>query len=174
MKRPLNALTSLGTAAHHVFELAAGVGLVWQPQLGLRGASGLWGAGLPAWFALAARGSDRWNRLLAFLAGLSLGGVAIHYSLWPWELRRGVPTLTEAEGLRAEQLPAYNALLLGWGLVALAAIRREPPRGARKWAVAGTLAALPMRTSAIHHFEWIREQARSNPAWWNRSLREVS
>src|ERR1051325_6174375 len=83
-RRPLHALACLGAASHHAFELAAGVGLVFQPYLGLAGAFALWGVSLPAWFAAAVAGSERWDRPLAFLAGLSVGGAAVHFTLWPW------------------------------------------------------------------------------------------
>lgn len=170
VKRPFHAMTCLAAATHHAFELAAGVGLVFQPYLGLRGAAGLWGTTLPAWLLLSARGSRRWDRILAFLAGLSLGGAAVHFTLWPVRRWRGLPVLEEAEGLRPEHLPAYNAVLYGWALAALAAIVADPRPGARRWAIAGALCALPLRASARYHFRWVREQARSNPAWWNRAL----
>lgn len=170
MNRPLHSLAALGAATHHLFELAAGTGLVFQPYLGLRGAAALWSVGLPGWFAAAARGSPRWDRPLAFLAGLSIGGAAVHFTLWPVEVRSGVPVLVEAEGLRPEHLPAYNAVLYAWALSAAAALALETPPRARRWAVVGALAAVPLRWSARHHFDWIKEEARTNPAWWNRAL----
>src|SRR2546428_9719296 len=109
--RRLHALTSLATTAHHRFELAAGTGLVFQPYIGLPGAAALWSVGLPGWLVVATRGSSRWDRPLAFLAGLSIGGTAVHFTLWPFEMRRGLPVLVEAEGLKPDQLPAYNAVL---------------------------------------------------------------
>ena len=66
--------------------------------------------------------------------------------------------------LAASQLPAYNAVLYAWALVALTALAMETPRGTRRWALAGLVAALPLRFRARHHFSWIREQARRNPA----------
>jgi hypothetical protein len=170
MRRRLHALTALATAAHHLFELGAGTGLVFQPYVGLERAVALWSVVLPGWFAAAARGSKRWDRPLAFLAGLSIGGATVHFTLWPFRLRRGLPVLVEAEGLRPEQLPAYNVVLYGWAMAAMAAVAVETPAKARPWAVAGMLAAIPLRWSARHHFTWIKEQARINPAWWNRAL----
>lgn len=169
MKRPFHVATAAGMFAHHAFELAAGVGLVYQPQLGLRGASALWGAALPGWAVAAARGSEKWDAPLALLAGASVAACALHYMLWPWEFRRGLPTLTEAEGLKPGQLPAYNAVLWLWAVAAATALLRETPRGAGKWAVVGFLATLPQKASAKKHFEWLREEARANPAWWNRA-----
>ena len=92
--------------------------------------------------------------------------------MWPVVVRRGLPLLVEAEGLRPESLPAYNALLYGWAGAAVAAVLLETPSGDRRWAVAGLLAAVPLRASARHHFHWIREQAETRPAWWNRALAE--
>jgi hypothetical protein len=170
MRRRWHALTCLAAATHHLFELGAGTGLVFQPYLGLRGAATLWSVALPGWFAAAARGSRAWDRPLAFLAGLSMGGAAVHFTLWPFEIRRGVPVLVEAEGLRPDQLPAYNAVLYAWALAAALALARETSSGSRRWALAGMLAAVPLRFSARHHFRWIKEQARTNPAWWNRAV----
>ena len=174
MRRPWHVLTCLAAASHHVFELGAGTGLVFQPYLGLAGAGALWSVVLPSWLIAAARGSSRWDRPLAFAAGLALGGTVVHYTLWPVEDRNGLPVLVAAEGLRPGQLPAYNAVLYAWGLSALVALVKETPRGARRWAAAGALAAVPLRFSARHHFRWIKEQARANPAWWNRALVESS
>jgi hypothetical protein len=170
VRRPLHAMTCLATTAHHLFELGAGTGLVFQPYIGLQRAAALWSVALPGWLVVAARGSRRWDRPLAFLAGLSIGGAAVHFTLWPFEMRKGVPVLVEAEGLRPEQLPAYNAVLYVWALSAATALAAETPLRVRRWAVAGALAAVPLRWSARHHFTWIKEQARTNPAWWNRAL----
>ena len=174
MRRPLHFGAALGVAAHNVFELAAGIGLIFQPQLGLRGAAALWSSALPAWMLASARGPRRWDRRLAGLSGAALGGVALHYVIWPWELRRGVPVLTNAEGLRGRPLAAYNALLLTWGTVALLALARETDRHDRGVALGSVLATVasgmaPGPANVERHFEWLREQARVEPAWWNRA-----
>ena len=170
VKRPFMALTALGTAAHHGYELNAGVGLVLQPWLGLGGSLAFWSINLPFLFWAAARGGDRFDKPLAFATGTALAGTAVHYSLWPWELRRGLPVLTEAEGLSPEQLPAYNAILWAWAVASVLAVVRETPRGCRRWFAFGLLNGLPLRASARHHFVWATEQARTKPAWWNRGL----
>src|SRR5205823_5690163 len=164
MRRRWHSITCLATATHHLFELAAGTGLVFQPYVGLQGAATIWSLALPGWFVAARRGSNRWDGVLAFLAGLSIGGTIVHFTLWPVEVRRGIPVLVEAEGLRPEQLPAYNAVLYMWALSAAVALARETPPKARRWAVVGLMAAAPLRFSARHHLRWIKEQARSNPA----------
>jgi hypothetical protein len=170
VKRPFTAMTVLGTAAHHGFELNAGVGLVFQPYLGLGGSIAYWGANLPFLFWAAARGGERFDKPLAFGSGSALGGMLVHFTIWPWKTRAGLPLLTEAEGLSPEQLPAYNAILWAWALAAVLACWRETPKGARRWFVLGVVNALPLRASAKHHFVWASEQARTNPAWWNRGL----
>ena len=172
MKRPWTAATCAATAAHHVFELASGVGLVFQPYLGMAGAGALWGVVLPAWLVVAVRGSERWRLPLAFAAGMGLGGAALHFALWPWSLRRGVPMLEEAEGLRPAAMPAYNAVVWAWGIAAAGAIVRETSGRDRPVALAGATAAFALAPSARRHFAWVREQARVRPAWWNRALAE--
>jgi hypothetical protein len=73
-RRPWTMAAASLTAAHHGFELSNGVGLVGQPELGLVGASALWGAQIPTWIALAAKGGKQWDRLLAVWSGAALGG----------------------------------------------------------------------------------------------------
>ncbi len=170
--RPLSVLAAAGTAAHHGFELGNGVGLVWQPELGLVPAGLFWTLGLGAWSWVAARGSRRWDGVLAALAGAGLAGVVVHFTLWPWRLSRwGVPLLTGAEGLPASRLGAYNAILGGWALASVASLAELTP-SRRRWALLG-LAGLPLlRRSARHHFAWASARAVDQPAWWNRGLRD--
>lgn len=173
-RRSLHVGPALGTLAHHGVELAAGVGLVFQPYLGLSGSLALWGAALPAWVAVVAAPQRlRWREpLLAVLAGTSLAGALIHFVLWPLGRRRGLPVLLEAEGLPGELMPAYNAILYGWALAAVVALAFGTPRGRRRWALVGMASWLPLRASARHHFRWLREAARQQPAWWNRAVRD--
>jgi hypothetical protein len=170
MRRPWTTATAILTAAHHGFELSSGVGLVLQPELGLWFAGALWGTGISAWIRLAAKRDDtRWDPLLAAWSGASLAGVVVHYSIWPWRHNKlGIPVLTEAEGLPSSSLPAYNALLHVWALTSALSIIREVRPGARRWALVG-LATVPLlRRSAQHHFSWLKQEALTNPAWWNR------
>jgi hypothetical protein len=166
--RPLSALAALGTAAHHGCELRAGVGLVFEPFLGRRGAVALWSVALPlhAYWAL----TGRCPRLVANADASALAGGIVHYVLWPWELRRGVPTLTEAEGMTGAQLGAYNRVLQLWIVAAALAVARETPPGARLAALAGLLNFEPLRRSARHHFAWAREQALREPERWSPAL----
>jgi hypothetical protein len=164
-------LAAAGTAAHHGFELSQGVGLVAQPELGLSGAGALWGTQIPLWVALAAKGGRRWDKMLAAWSGAALGGVLVHFLLWPWRYNRiGIPVLTEAEGIPESRLLAYNAILRVWFLASALSIALEISPRDRKWALVG-LATLPLlRRSAKHHFSWIVEEAGTNPAWWNRGI----
>jgi hypothetical protein len=63
----------------------------------------------------------------------SVGGAGVAAGARCWTTsargRRGVPTLTEAEGLRAEQLPADDAVLKAWVVGAAAALARETGPG---------------------------------------------
>ena len=156
--RPFGALTAVATAGHHGFELQAGVGLVFEPFLGRRGALALWGVALPAWLAMALAGDDRYDRPLALNNALGLAGGIVHFVEWPWELRRGVPTLTAAEGLPPERLPAYNRVLHAWIAAGALALALETPRRAWPWALLGLALGEPLRRSARHHFRWLREQ----------------
>ncbi len=171
VRRPLSVVAMAGTAAHHGFELGSGVGLVFQPQLGLPLSAGLWAGQLGLWGALAARGSRRWDTPLAVMAGTALAGAAVHFTMWP--TRRGplgLPVLAEAEGLPARALPAYNTILWCWAAAAGLSLLVETPRSARRGLWAGTVAFPLLRWSARHHFQWIADEARERPAWWNRAV----
>ena len=169
-KRMLHAATFGGTVAHHGFELGKGVGLVLQPELGLAGASAFWTALLGSAFGMTFAESSKWDKALAFGVGANIGGAAIHFILWPWELRSGIPALTEAEGLPDEDLVQYNTVLNLWALAGIGALVKEVPSGARRYALLGFLSVLPLQKHARFHFRWLKEQAEKNPAWWNRAL----
>jgi hypothetical protein len=174
VRRPLTLAAAAGTAAHHGFELANGVGLVFQPELGLVPASALWFAQLTGWAAVAAR-ADRWaGPLLALFDGASLAGVSVHFLLWPWRVSRsGLPLLTKAEGLAPRLLPAYNAILWGWAFASAGSLAFEVPRGSRRYALVGAASLPALAVSARHHFAWVKEQAATRPAWWNRGVTGV-
>jgi hypothetical protein len=171
LRRPFAVAAVAGTAAHHGFELASGVGLVWQPELGLARAGAVWMVELIGWAALAARGGQRADGALAVLAGASLAGVGVHFVLWPWKRGPlGLPLLTEAEGLSPRQLPVYNMILWGWATASAGSLAFEIPRASRPWALAGAASLPAFVVSARHHFEWVNEQAETNPSWWNRGI----
>lgn len=168
--RPLVVARVAGMAAHHAVELGAGVGLVFQPELGLAGAGVLWAAVVAGDLLVLGPRRSGTGRLRAAAAGTALAGVAVHYLLWPWELRRGLPRLRSAEGLSPAQLPWYEAVLLGWAAAAAGSLVADVGRGRRRWALVGAVAAGPLAVSARHHFRWVTEQARTRPRWWNRAV----
>ena len=169
-RRPFAALSTLGLAAHNGFETRAGVGLVFEPELGRRGAYALWSGLIPLGLLAAARGGKWDERLSAFNAGIGVAGVAVHFKAWPWSLHGGVPMLDEAEGLTEAQLPAYNAVLWAWGIAGALSLLRETAPGSRRYALAGISTFPVLLASAGHHFRWAREQAKRDPGAWSPAL----
>jgi hypothetical protein len=172
-RRPFSVLTALGTAAHHAFEVRAGVGLVFEPFVGRRNAVAMWAGGLPAWVLAGWVGNEneKLEKWIALNNAAGLAGGIVHFVEWPWELRHGIPYLTEAEGMTEEQLGPYNMVLHLWTLAGLLAVALETPRHARKWALLGLLLGEPLRRSAVHHFQWAREQAERDSEHWSPMLR---
>jgi len=172
LRRPFAALSALGLFAHNAFETRAGVGLVFEPFLGRRGALAFWGGYFPLALWAAGRRGETGERLSAFGAGIGVAGVAVHFRAWPWSLHGGLPMLDEAEGLSEEQLPAYNAVLWGWGIASALSLLTESGRRSRGFALAGLLNFPILLASARHHFSWAREQARREPERWSPALLE--
>jgi hypothetical protein len=173
LRRPLAFGSALGLLAHHSYETRAGVGLVFEPELGRRGAIALWGTLFPLMLLSAARGGRANERLSAINAGIGVAGVAVHFAAWPWSLHGGLPMLDEAEGLTDEQLPAYNAVLWFWALCSVLSLAAEASPRSRRWGAAAGLINFPiLLASARHHFRWAREQARLDPERWSPALRE--
>ena len=84
MRKLLAAGSALGLLAHNAFETRAGVGLVFEPFIGRRGAYALWGGYFPLMLAAALRDGVWARRLSAFSAGIGVAGVAVHFKAWPW------------------------------------------------------------------------------------------
>jgi hypothetical protein len=169
--RPLVVIRVAGMVAHHAVELGAGVGLVFQPELGLPGAAALWAAVVAAELLVLGPYRSGAERLRAAAAGTTLAGVGVHYMLWPWEVRGGLPRLCQAEGLSSAQLPWYEAVLLAWAAGAVGSLAVDVGGGRRRWALVGVVAAPLLARSARHHFAWVTDQARTRPRWWNRAVR---
>jgi hypothetical protein len=170
--KPLSLLAALGTAAHHGFELRAGVGLVFEPWLGRRRTSALWLVMLPFWMWRALRPVPRDQPLLALNAGIAIAGAGVHFVAWPWSRRWGVlPWLDEAEGLAPEQLTAYNTILWLWTAGGVGSALFETRREDRKWVALGAATGPLLLASARHHFSWAREQAQREPERWSPALR---
>jgi len=132
----------------------------------------MWTGGLPAWALAGSVGEgERIEKWIALNNAAGLAGAIVHFVEWPWELRHGIPYLTEAEGMTTEQLAPYNRVLHLWTLAGLLAVTLETPRHARRWALLGLLLGEPLRRSAVHHFRWAREQAERDPEHWSPVLR---
>jgi hypothetical protein len=172
VRKLLAAGSALGLLAHNAFETRAGVGLVFEPYLGRRGAVAMWSGYFPLVLGAALR-RGRWaRRLSAFGAGIGVAGVAVHFKAWPWSLHGGLPMLDEAEGLSADQLPAYNAVLWFWLVCSALSLPAANRPGERRYAAFGLLNFPILLASAKHHFEWAREQAELEPERWSPALRE--
>jgi hypothetical protein len=169
--KPLNALATLGAAAHNGFERWAGVGVFLEPWIGRRATNVLWSVTLPVGFLRALVGDERDGPLLAFNAGIAIAGMGVHFADWPWSLRWGaLPWLDEAEGLTPEQMPYYNALLWAWLLGGAGSVLLETRREHLKYALAGVATAPLLLESARHHFAWAKQQASHDPERWSASL----
>jgi hypothetical protein len=143
-------------AGHHVLELAAGIGVPAEPWLGRCRAVAGWAALFSGQLALTARGQRRWEPAIAFTNGAFCALALQHYLSWPWRLRYALPVLTDAEGLPARWLPAYNAALLATMICATIGSASECPAGRARWHLLG-LATLPVQhASAQHHAAWLR------------------
>lgn len=156
------------TAVHQAVELALGTGVIGQAQVGFPAAVVLSTVFDGGWVAAALRPRPP-ERLLAFGSGVAVGVPFIHFTLWPWKPRRGVPLLTEAEGLPASAMGLYNAVLYVWAAIGILASLRDTPRHAVRWTLAGFLSVVGFRPVAKAHFAWLAEEAKRNPRWWNRA-----
>jgi hypothetical protein len=183
MKKAFATLTVGAVAAHHVIETAGGLGLPGEPVLGRRNAAVGWTAAFAANLALVSRmassestrttrvrkrsrpGTTRAragrdvarNAAIGFANGAYQALALQHYVDWPWIVRRGLPILTEAEGLPQNLLPPYNAALLSTIAASTAAVISS--RRSRAFALGhcAGLATLPLQpASARHHIDWWR------------------
>jgi hypothetical protein len=170
--QPLNALATLGAAAHNGFERKAGVGVFLEPWIGRRATNVLWSVVLPVGFVRALVGNERRDGpLLAFNAGVAIAGMVVHFADWPWSRRWGfLPWLDEAEGLTPAQMPYYNALLWAWLAGGAGSVLLETRREHRKYALAGIATGPLLLESARHHFAWAKVQARRDPERWSAAL----
>jgi hypothetical protein len=161
-------LAGSATTAHQALELALGTGIIGQAQAGFPGALAVSTLMDVGWITAALRENPP-ERALAFGAGVAIATPVLHFTLWPWQVRRGVPVLTEAEGLPESVMPVYNAVLYGWTCAGLLAAIRDTPRRHRLWVAAGLVAVVLFRPVAQQHFRWMAIEAGRNPRWWNRS-----
>ena len=168
MTRPGHVLAGSMTTTHQVLELALGTGIIGQAQAGFAGALAA-STALDAGWLYAATREDPPERLLAFGAGVAIMTPVLHFTLFHWRVRKGVPVLTEAEGLPGAVMPLYNAVLYAWAGAGLLAAVRDTPRRHLPFVILGILAVIAIRPMAQQHFAWIEREAVRNPRWWNRS-----
>lgn len=161
MRCAFETVTIGAIAAHHGIETAAGLGLPGEPYLGRKVAAAAWTGLFAANLLLLRRRGSARDALAGFANGAYQALAVQHYVDWPWRFRKGVPVLTEAEGLPQRALPTYNAALLtaaSTSTVALgmAVAQRRP--AAIVGHLAG-LATLPLQlASARHHIGWWRSR----------------
>lgn len=157
MRRLAHLGALAGLVAHHGIEFGHGVGLPGEPLLGQRRALAAWSAVFlgDAWLATRSDSAP----VLALADGAYQALALQHYVDWDWQWRADLPLITEAEGLPAGALGAYNAALLA--VVVLAAADSCPQgRTGRLLHLAG-LATLPLQlASARHHQRWLRDRDR--------------
>lgn len=159
------------TAGHQLVELCAGSGVIGQRHVGLLPAASLSMLTDALLVAAALEGRGRWETAVAVGAGTAMAAPVLHYTLFPWRLRLGLPVLVEAEGLRGRPLVGYVALLYAWaGAGALATTHLS--RGRRRWALLGVGMAVGFRQLAADHAKWIAAESVRNPQWWNRAWRK--
>lgn len=130
-RRARLALPGVMTAAHQALELGFGSGVIGQRHVGLAPAVALAVLADAGEVALALD-RRRWDRTLAMAAGTAVAASALHFTLFPWRLRFGVPVLEEAEGLQGGRLAGYVVVLYAWG-AAGAAAGLAIPSGRRRW-----------------------------------------
>lgn len=148
------ALGAIG--AHHLIETRAGIGLPGEPVLGRRRATWLWIGAFTANAFVIGRSGKNSSAAVGFANGAYQALALQHYVDWPWQWRRGVPVLTDAEGMPEQWLPAYNAALLtAMSASTLAIVSDLRPRAVLAH-LAG-LATLPLQlASARNHQGWLR------------------
>src|SRR5260221_12181131 len=84
LRRPFAAGSTLGLFAHNPFETRAGDGLVFEPQLGRRAATALWGALIPLGLSAAAPGGKGAARRSAFNDGDGVNALTGHLKHLRW------------------------------------------------------------------------------------------
>jgi hypothetical protein len=168
MTRPAHFLAGSMTTTHQVLELALGTGIIGQAQSGFAGALAASTAMDAGWLYAATR-KEPPERLLAFGAGVAIMTPLLHFTLFPWHIRKAVPVLTQAEGLPASIMPLYNTVLYAWAGAGVLAAVRDTPRRHLPFVLAGILAVIAIRPTAKEHFAWMEREAMKNPRWWNRS-----
>ena len=107
MTRPGESLLAGSmTTTHQVLELALGTGIIGQAQIWIRRRARLH---RPPWTRAGFTPppcEEPPERLLAFGAGVAIMTPLLHFTLFPWRVRKAVPVLTQAEGLQRRSCPS--------------------------------------------------------------------
>jgi hypothetical protein len=75
-----------------------------------------------------------------------------------------------AHNLPTSSAPAYNVILIMWGVAAVRAMADDHADGKSLFGIA-PLATIPLLVLAAQaETRWVAVQARHHPAWWNRAL----
>ena len=164
-----------GATGHVFYGLVAGVGMPFASVIGAAPAATLFGLGGVVAFREAGRLPRSRDTTFAVLNGFFLSAVLAHLSAWPRTSRRGLPWLTECEGLSGRLMPPYNLMLYASGVAAVGGLL-ETGRG-RGWrgvapAVLVPAVVVPWLIGEQHrdHARLVA-QAQRRPGWWNRRLR---
>ena len=168
MARSGHVLAGSLTTTHQVLELVLGTGIIGQAQVGFTGALAASTAMDAGWLYAATR-KEPPERILAFGSGVAIMTPVLHFTLFPWQVRRAVPVLTQAEGLPTSIMPFYNTVLYAWAGAGVLAAVRDTPRRSLPFVAAGILAVIAIRSTAKRHFAWMEREAVRNPRWWNRA-----
>jgi hypothetical protein len=174
-RRPWTRVGVVGATGHVFYELAAGVGMPFASVLGPAAAAALFGSGGVVAFREAGRQPRSLDTTFALLNGCFLSAVLAHFAGWPRTRRRGLPWLTECEGLSGRLMPPYNLMLYASGVAAVGGVV-ETGRG-RGWravtpAVLVPAVVVPWLIGEQHrdHARLVA-QAQRRAGWWNRRLR---
>jgi hypothetical protein len=140
-------------------------------------AAAAWTASTAAIVGSAGRSDRSHDRVFASLNACWLSAVIGHYVAWPWS-RPGLPWLADCEGLGAERMPVYNAILYLSGGAALAGLLLENRDGGTRAAVL-PVALVPVLVPVLvivqrTEFRRLQELAWRRPGWWNRRLRRAA
>jgi hypothetical protein len=162
-------LATVANGAHLFYELAAGVAIPFASRTGPVIAAAGWATGTVATYSAAGRRNRSWDGVFGLLNGVYLTAVIAHFAYWPKRWIRGVPYLTECEGLRGAVVAPYNGILYVSGVAAVAGMFEHGRAGARGALVAVVGVPLLLRLQAIE-FRRLRVQAQRHPGWWNRRL----
>ncbi|OUD01794.1 hypothetical protein [Streptomyces swartbergensis] len=169
----MTRVTTVATAGHVFFELAAGVGMPFASFLGPVPAATAWAIGTgTAWHAAGNRPAA-YDRAFTVLNSVSLAAVTAHLTGWPHRRTRlGIPWLTDCEGLGPRLMPYYNPILYLSCAAAVAALILENDSAPRRLPLLA-LPLVPLLAAAQHaEHRRLRAIAVARPAWWNRRLAE--